>query len=154
MKLRRSLYARPESVRGKCPRTAMHLGCSIGPAVGRLCQSPSADGVGRYSDGIIVGEAPIYFGKNQSRDDGGAERRRGRACRLARAGSVTLYERNTGLEARNHGVSGAEPVIGPELPEQVELVRAGLPDADRVRFEQDWTRRWTWIGRPGIWAAR
>ena len=42
----------------------MHLGCSIGPAVGRLCQSPSADGVGRYSGGIIVGEArPSAWGK-------------------------------------------------------------------------------------------
>jgi len=46
-------------------------------------------------------------------------------------------ERKTGLEARNHGVSGAEPPIGPELPERVEQVRAGLSDADRVRFEQD-----------------
>jgi len=34
-------------------------------------------------------------------------------------------------------VSGAEPAIGPELPERVELVRAALPDADRARFEQD-----------------
>jgi hypothetical protein len=46
-------------------------------------------------------------------------------------------ERNTGLEARNHGVSGAEPVIGPELPERVEQVRAALSDADRAQFEQD-----------------
>jgi hypothetical protein len=34
-------------------------------------------------------------------------------------------------------VSGAEPAIGPELSERVELVRAALPDADRARFEQD-----------------
>jgi hypothetical protein len=34
-------------------------------------------------------------------------------------------------------VSGAEPAIGSELPERVELVRAVLPDADRARFEQD-----------------
>jgi hypothetical protein len=46
-------------------------------------------------------------------------------------------ERKTGLEARNHGVSGAEPAIGPELPERVEQVRAALPDADRAQFEQD-----------------
>jgi Family of unknown function (DUF6247) len=46
-------------------------------------------------------------------------------------------ERNTDLEARNHGVSGAEPVIGPELPERVEQVRAALSDADRAQFEQD-----------------
>jgi hypothetical protein len=34
-------------------------------------------------------------------------------------------------------VSGAEPATGPELLERVELVRAALSDADRVRFEQD-----------------
>jgi hypothetical protein len=34
-------------------------------------------------------------------------------------------------------VSGAEAAIGPELPEQVEQVRAALSDADRARFEQD-----------------
>jgi hypothetical protein len=34
-------------------------------------------------------------------------------------------------------VSGAEPGIGPELSERVELVRAALPDVDRARFEQD-----------------
>jgi hypothetical protein len=42
-------------------------------------------------------------------------------------------ERKTGLEARNHGVSGAEPATGPELPERVEQV----PAADRAQFEQD-----------------
>ena len=46
-------------------------------------------------------------------------------------------ERKTCLDARNHGVSGVEPVTGPELSERVELVRAALPDADRARFEQD-----------------
>ena len=46
-------------------------------------------------------------------------------------------ERKTGLDARNHGVSGAEPATGPELPERVELVRAALPDADRARLEED-----------------
>ena len=34
-------------------------------------------------------------------------------------------------------MSGAEPTIGPDLPERVEQVRAALPDADRARFEQD-----------------
>jgi hypothetical protein len=34
-------------------------------------------------------------------------------------------------------VSGAEPAIGPDLPERVKLIRAALPDADRARFEQD-----------------
>jgi hypothetical protein len=46
-------------------------------------------------------------------------------------------ERKTGLDERNHHVSGAEPTIGPELSERVEQVRAALADADRVRFEQD-----------------
>jgi hypothetical protein len=34
-------------------------------------------------------------------------------------------------------VSGAEPAIGPELPERAEQVRAALPDADQARFEQE-----------------
>jgi hypothetical protein len=38
---------------------------------------------------------------------------------------------------RNHGVSGAEPTIGPDLSERVVHVRAALPDADRARFERD-----------------
>ena len=46
-------------------------------------------------------------------------------------------ERRTGLDARNHGVSGGEPAIGPDLPERAEHVRAALPDADRARFKQD-----------------
>jgi hypothetical protein len=46
-------------------------------------------------------------------------------------------ERNTDLDARNNGVSGAEPATGPELPERVQQVRAALSDTDRVRFEQD-----------------
>ena len=41
-------------------------------------------------------------------------------------------ERMTGLDARNHGVSGTEPATGPELPERVELIWAALPDADRA----------------------
>jgi hypothetical protein len=45
-------------------------------------------------------------------------------------------EWKTGLDARNM-VSGAEPAIGPDLPERVKLIRAALPDADRARFEQD-----------------
>jgi hypothetical protein len=47
------------------------------------------------------------------------------------------HERKTGLDARNHDVNGAEPTIGPELPERVELIRASLPEADRARFDQD-----------------
>jgi hypothetical protein len=34
-------------------------------------------------------------------------------------------------------VSVAQPASGSDLPERVELVRAALPDADRVRFEQE-----------------
>ena len=34
-------------------------------------------------------------------------------------------------------MGGAELAIGPELSERVEQVRATLPDADRIRFEQD-----------------
>ena len=46
-------------------------------------------------------------------------------------------ERDTDLDARNNGVSGAEPATGPELFERVQQVRAALSDTDRVRFEQD-----------------
>jgi hypothetical protein len=46
-------------------------------------------------------------------------------------------ERKTDLDARNHGMSGAKPTIGPDLPERVEQVRAALPDNDRARFEQE-----------------
>jgi hypothetical protein len=46
-------------------------------------------------------------------------------------------ERKAGLDARNHGVSGAEPAIGPDLPERAEHVRAALPAADRAWFKQE-----------------
>ena len=46
-------------------------------------------------------------------------------------------ERKTGLDARTHGVSGAEPATRSGVVERVEQVRAGLPDADRARFDQD-----------------
>jgi hypothetical protein len=59
----------------------------------------------------------------------GTQARRSRLCHTP--------ERKTGLDARNHGVSGAEPATGPELPERVEQVRAVLPGADRARFEQE-----------------
>jgi hypothetical protein len=51
--------------------------------------------------------------------------------------SQLRYERKTGLDARNHGLSGAEPAIGPDLSERVEQVGAALPDADRARFKQE-----------------
>jgi hypothetical protein len=59
----------------------------------------------------------------------GTQARRSRLCHTP--------ERKTDLDVRNHGVRGAEPAIGPELSERVELVRAALPDADRARFERD-----------------
>jgi Family of unknown function (DUF6247) len=34
-------------------------------------------------------------------------------------------------------VSVAERATGPDLPERVELIRGGLPDADRDQFEQE-----------------
>jgi hypothetical protein len=64
-----------------------------------------------------------------SGDEDGMSARPSRRCHAS--------ERKTGLEARSHGVSGAEPAIGPELSERVQQVRAALSDADRVRFEQD-----------------
>jgi hypothetical protein len=51
--------------------------------------------------------------------------------------TLSHFWRKTGLDERNHGVSGAEPATGPELPERVQQVRAALSDADRARFEQD-----------------
>jgi hypothetical protein len=64
-----------------------------------------------------------------SGDEDGMQARRSRLCHTP--------ERKAGLGARNHGVSGGEPAIGPDLPERAELVRAGLPDADLARFERD-----------------
>jgi hypothetical protein len=49
-------------------------------------------------------------------------------------------EGNTGRTARRPVVSVDEPVTGPDLPKRVELVCAGLPDADRARFEHDLDR--------------
>jgi hypothetical protein len=59
----------------------------------------------------------------------GTQARRSRLCHTP--------ERKTGLDARNHGVSGAEPAIGPDLPERAEHVRAALPAADRAWFKQE-----------------
>jgi Family of unknown function (DUF6247) len=64
-----------------------------------------------------------------SGDENEMQARPSRRCHTA--------ERKTGLDARNHGVSGAEPATGLELPERVEQVRAALPAADRTGFEQD-----------------
>ena len=94
------------------------------------------DGVGWYRGGITVGEVAVCFGKTSrsimAMPSGRPGRHEARPSRLCHT-----PERNTCLDARNHGVSGGEPAIGPELPDRVERVRAGLPDADRARFEQD-----------------
>jgi hypothetical protein len=42
------------------PRTAMHLGCSIAWPWQGCASHRVLDGVGRYSGGIIVGEAALY----------------------------------------------------------------------------------------------
>jgi hypothetical protein len=104
--------------------------------MGGSCQSPSAGWCWRYSGGITVREAAICFGKANrsmmglpSGDEDGHAGSPSRICRT--------HERETGLDARNHHVSGAEPASGPELSERVEQVRAALPAADRARFEQD-----------------
>jgi Family of unknown function (DUF6247) len=47
------------------------------------------------------------------------------------------HEHTTGLDARSHGLSGAEPAVGPEPSERVDQVRAALPDADRAWFKQE-----------------
>jgi hypothetical protein len=41
------------------------------------------------------------------------------------------------VDARGRAVSVAERATGPDLPKRVELIRAGLPDADRDQFEQE-----------------
>src|SRR5215217_5499322 len=131
MKLRRSLDARPDRL-----RTAMHLGCSIGLAVGSS-RSPSA------------GRCSAVFRRNHRWRSGHLLSLRlvpgCWACRAAARSGMqagpnrychNLWAQNW-CGGEDHGVSGAEPAIGPELPRRVELVRAALPDADRARFEQD-----------------
>jgi Family of unknown function (DUF6247) len=61
---------------------------------------------------------------------GGEDGMQNRPSRL-----VTLMSPRLVWTARNHGMSGAEPAIGPELPGRVEQVGACL--TDRARFEQD-----------------
>jgi Family of unknown function (DUF6247) len=94
------------------------------------------DGVGWYSCGIIVGEAAVAFGRTSRSmlavPSGGEDGHAGLP-----SGLCHTHERETGLDARNHRLSGAEPAIGPDLSERVEQVRAALPDVDRARFDQD-----------------
>jgi hypothetical protein len=52
----------------------MHLGCSIGLAMGGRASHQVLDGVGRYSGGITFGDVAICF-QYQSLDAGRAERR-------------------------------------------------------------------------------
>jgi hypothetical protein len=73
------------------------------------------ESVGRYSGGITVGEAAIYFGQTSRSmvavSSGGEDGMPARPSRLCHT-----PERKTGLDARNHGVSGAEPAIGRNCP--------------------------------------
>jgi hypothetical protein len=87
---------------------------------------------------------------DQALDDGGAVRRRGWACRLARAGSVHTHQRKTGLDARSHGVSGTEPAAVQSCPSGLSRSVASCltPTGPRVS-SRTWTRRWTRLGRPG-----
>src|SRR5215218_6331462 len=85
MKATVALYPRPNHLRSNAPWVQHRL------AVEGLCPSRVLDGVGRYSGGITVGEArPSALGVDRPLDDGLAQRRRGWACRLARADAVTL----------------------------------------------------------------
>jgi hypothetical protein len=52
-------------------------------------------------------------------------------------GVVPHWEDEESVDARERAVSVAERATGPDLPERVELIRAGLPDADRDQFEQE-----------------
>ena len=126
----------------------MHLGCSIGLTVGGSYQSPSAGWCWAvFRRNQLSATWPSAFSTSRSMlavPSGSEDGMQARPSRIRHT-----HERKTGLDARNHGVSGAEPTIGPELPERDKQVRAALPDTDRARFEQTWTRRWTWPGRPG-----
>ena len=74
--------------------------------------------LGRIPAESLSGKRPSAFGKTsrsmmavRSGGEDGMQARPSRLCRTP--------ELKTGLDARNHGVSGGEPAIGPEL------VRAG-----------------------------
>ena len=119
----------------------MHLGCSIGLAVGGSCRSPSAGWrwtVFRRNHRRRSGHLlrAICFGKTSRSmmavTSGGQDGHAGSPSKLCQTPG-----RKTGLDARNHYVSGAEPATGPELSGRVEQVRAALPHVDRARFEQD-----------------
>jgi hypothetical protein len=146
MKLRRSLYARPEIVRGQqCTLGAASAWPWEGRGVTRVLES-----VGRYSGGITVGEAAIYFGQTSRSmvavSSGGEDGMPARPSRLCHT-----PERKTGLDARNHSMSGAEPAIGRNCPSGLSwsvppcLTPTG-PGSSRIR-----ARRWTSLGRSGIW---
>jgi hypothetical protein len=115
----------------------MHQGCSIGLAVeGRASHRVAGMVLGGIPAESPSAEAAICFRKSSrsmlavsSGGEDGTQAPQSRLCHTP--------ERKTGLDARNHGVSGAEPATGPELPERVERIRAALPAADRIRFEQD-----------------
>lgn len=139
MKLRRSPYARPEIFQGgQCTLSAVS-------AVRRPCQSSSAGKCWAVFRRNHRRRSAIGSRYDRSLDDGRAERRRGRACRLAEQALLHPWAEDwSGRE--EPCVRGAEPAIGPGL---VERVCAALPDVDGPGSSRNWTRRWTWPGRPG-----
>jgi hypothetical protein len=94
--------------------------------------------------------SPHLLRQEQSLDDGPcpAATRAAMQARLARAGAVTLLSGRLVCTERNHGVSGAEPTIGPDLSERVEQVRAACLTPTGPGSSRTWARRWTWPGRP------
>ena len=116
-------------------RRAVHLGCSIGLAGERVVPVTEC----WMALGGIPAESPSRRGHLLSVPVARCWPCRAAArttCRLARAGAVTLLRARRDW-TRNHGVSGAEPTIGPDLSERVVQVRAALPDVDRAWFERD-----------------
>jgi hypothetical protein len=130
------LYSRPEIFQGKQ--------CTLGAALAWPWKGRAShrvlNGVGRYSGGITVGEAAMGFKGQDGRsmmgltsgDEDGMEARPSTLCHTT--------ARRTGRTLRRRDLRVTGSVGGPGLPERVELIRAALPDADRARFDQDWTR--------------
>jgi hypothetical protein len=92
---------------------------------------------GPYSAGITVGEEtvcvphgwPFALGLPSGGQDWHA--RSPEQARSPKLSGQSVWP------VRRCGVSVAEWVTGPDLPERVGLVRTALPDADHARFEQE-----------------